>query len=525
MNSHRRVVESNLESNRALPRLRIGLHLGALVLALIATALWLTQLTTPILSWDEGWTLLVARTWLESGHYGRELLGAPASPGLAASFPNVVLTTLGLRLFGLSPEAGRLPMALFSLLALALLLRLAGLLYGRAGLWATLFAVLLLPAHLATNVVYIGRQVFAEPLQLTTLLAGYLGMYAVLNGRPLWLPLVCLSWGLALIAKAQTMPFWLVSLLLPLLFTLWQRHWRPAGWLAALIAGSFLARFLLNYLIAAFLHDHSLATEPLAGLTQAVALTLAPEARTMALMMLIVTGLPTVVGLSVAGWHFLRSWRRQDWSAADELLRLALLVLVGSWMAWYILFSVGWARYLYPPVFIGSIFAGAWLAALIRGCNPGQLVRELTLLIRRPRRQRLGLFVALLFLLLLPPITFNQQLGMFRGESTATLEQTVAWLHANSPNTARVESYDSEVFFLLDRLYHYPPDQINVDLIRTGDLGENLEIEYDPLAADPDYLIMGPFSRASQLYDQAIAVGDFQSVQRYGSYEIFARVR
>jgi hypothetical protein len=49
-------------------------------------AIFLFRLDTiPSLSWDEGWTLSVARNWVERGHYGRLLEGNLAPGGLEAA--------------------------------------------------------------------------------------------------------------------------------------------------------------------------------------------------------------------------------------------------------------------------------------------------------------------------------------------------------------------------------------------------------------------------------------------------------
>ena len=53
-------------------------------LALAIAGFW--DLGGPMVWWDEGWTLSVARTWVERGHYGRLLDGQFAPPGLEAAF-------------------------------------------------------------------------------------------------------------------------------------------------------------------------------------------------------------------------------------------------------------------------------------------------------------------------------------------------------------------------------------------------------------------------------------------------------
>jgi len=43
--------------------------------------------SVPPIGWDEGWTLSVARNWVELGHYGRLSLGEKVPSGLQAALP------------------------------------------------------------------------------------------------------------------------------------------------------------------------------------------------------------------------------------------------------------------------------------------------------------------------------------------------------------------------------------------------------------------------------------------------------
>lgn len=81
---------------------------------------------------------------------------------------------------------------------------------------------------------------------------------------------------------------------------------------------------------------------------------------------------------------------------------------------------------------------------------------------------------------------------------------------------AIIETYESELFFLLDRRYHYPPDQVHVELIRREDLGESRVIDYDPLSADPDYLVVGGWCRYYKCYDSVLTNGVFRLVKTFG---------
>ena len=62
-------------------------------------------------------------------------------------------------------------------------------------------------------------------------------------------------------------------------------------------------------------------------------------------------------------------------------------------------------------------------------------------------------------------------------------------------------------------------------LIRKNSFGEPVGINYDPFAADPDYLVLGRQNRFWDFYDPFVKSGQFRLIQKYGSYEILERVR
>ena len=94
-----------------------------------------------------------------------------------------------------------------------------------------------------------------------------------------------------------------------------------------------------------------------------------------------------------------------------------------------------------------------------------------------------------------------------------------------TPADTLIETFDSELFLLLDRPYHHPPAQLSVALIRRAYLGQDAPAEYDPLTADPDYLVVGPFSRWWGLYEPVIEAGAFRLQHTAGLYEVYERVR
>ena len=111
------------------------------------------------------------------------------------------------------------------------------------------------------------------------------------------------------------------------------------------------------------------------------------------------------------------------------------------------------------------------------------------------------------------------------GKSNRPLLETVDYLHKQTPASVIVETYESEMFFFLNRRYHYPPDQVHVELIRREDLSEPPVISYDPLSANPDYLVIGGWCRYYRCYDNVLSRTNSELVKAFGPYEVFQRVR
>lgn len=480
--------------------------------------------STPPLWWDEGWTLTVARTWVESGHYGRLLDGEPASPGLAAAFPVIAPIALSFHVLGVDIWQGRLVGVLFTLGALALIYYLACRLYDRSVALGTLVVLLLMtPIH----PVLVGRQVLGEMPMLFYLLAGYACFLSALRKSSWFMPVAVGLWAIALNTKAQVLPFWTASLLIPLSVMLFRRRWSVARLLFIGLLSSLIASRLLLWLQQFLLHGRTAPGSPIHGLYDVTALVPLLSVRLSALEASLVIGLPVALGLCYAAFKLI--WNRDKASLGVDLdvVRLALLVLASSWFAWYMLLSVGWGRYLFPVTFIGSIFAAALLRDLTDHFSPLFTLKRAGYALRHLRfnRQSAGALLATVLIAMTFSGTLIILYGTYVNAASTSALQVAEFLNTHTVPDALIETYDSELFFLLDRRYHYPPDQIHVELIRRQVLHQDVPINYDPLAANPDYLVVGPYSKGWQLYDPVLATGAFRLLRAYSRYDVYERVR
>ncbi len=506
----------------------LGAGYGALLVLAMVLLGSIHLKSTPALWWDEGWTLCDARNWVELGHYGCLIAGEPGPSTLSAAFPVVAPVALSFRLFGVGIWQARMVGLLYTAGAVALLYYLTDRLFKRPVAIATLVILLLMP-HAHLHPVFMGKQVLAETPSLFFLLAGYTFFFLTLRKSPWFLPLALLFWGVALKTKAQVTPFWVVSLVAPLAVALFRRRWRAIALLAVGLLGSLLAaqgvlagqRYLLS--------GHMLSRAPVSGLYGVTALVQVGAVRWGALAFVLLYGLPTLLGLGYGAREWKRSLSKSAPNDAAQVLRLMLLSLAGSWFAWYVLLSAGWPRYLFPATFVGSPFAASALYDLTGGFRFLSVLNQGASALREKGswhkvRQVTGvvLIMAMVSLTIVGAVIFY---GSYFGKGDTSVLQVTRFFNTATPADTLIETFDSELFLLLDRPYHYPPAQLTVALIRREYLGQDLPFEYDPLAADPDYLVVGPFSRWWRLYEPIIEAGAFRLHQTTGLYEIYERVR
>jgi Dolichyl-phosphate-mannose-protein mannosyltransferase len=494
-----------------------------IALALAVAGFW--NLNGQMIWWDEGWTLSVARNWVERGHYGRLLDGQLAPPGLEAAFVVTGPIALSMRLFGVGIWQGRVFGVLCMLAAFALLYYLALRLYNRAIALGTLAVLLLTPMHPMMHALLIGRQVLAEMPMLCYLLGGYVCLLLALR-RSCWflLPAMLLG-GVGLTSKLQAIPFWTLSLLVPLGAALVRRRWRVAVVLAILLVGSFALAQVVPLLQRWVLQGHTQPAQQLVGIFEVTAFVPLLVARERALFHLLAFGWPSLLGVCYEPWRWWAGRAAPEQDDAAATIRLALLAFAMSWVGWFALLSVGWPRYLFPATFVASMFTAALLYEATDGFNLRPLLMRASTALRYRRfdRQHGGALLIVLFIAATVPLTL---LTVYRGYAVETsdgLLRAAQVLNTQTPPDALVETYEAEVHFMLQRRYHYPPDQLHIELTRRAYLDQDVPIDYNPLTANPDYLVVGRIGRTWWLYNPALA--HFRVLGDYGEYTIYERVR
>jgi hypothetical protein len=135
---------------------------------------------------------------------------------------------------------------------------------------------------------------------------------------------------------------------------------------------------------------------------------------------------------------------------------------------------------------------------------------------------------SLLILLLVPSMLLSTLLMLntyyLHNHDTSAVQVARFFNTQTEPDTI-IETYESELHFLLHRPYHYPPDQVSIELNRRTLWQQDVPIAYDPLTADPDYLVIGDYARPGELYTPVIEAGEFRLLDTIGDYEVYERVR
>jgi len=480
----------------------------------------------PPVWFDEGWTLSLVRNWIELGHYGHLLAGnqVPAT-SLSLGFSAIAPIALSCRMLGLGVWQARLPSVYFTFGALVLLYSIGHRLYGRQIARASFASSLLLSAHPDIHALHIGRQVLGEPAALFYLLLGYVALLVPWDALTRTLA-ASLAWGLALQAKPQILPFLVVSVVSSVLIELARGRQLDKGFIVALIgalAVSAVVRLGEQVFLGGGNDPYGLVWN-VSNFATLVA-TLSPWARYRALstVVLFLTGLPQLLGTLRAARQMVQCKRFTRWAYdCAECVHVSLLALVVVWYGWFLIFSVGWPRYLFPAAFVGNLFLARLLHRVTHGFDLTATLSAGSLIFRHPFDFTALRLTAVLLLLACTCLWTVLLLWGWSWHSSDTSARQVAdYLNSVAGPAQLVETYEVELFFFLDRPYHYPSFSVQPTLNRRTFLGEEVAIPYDPMSVRPSYLVVGPMGRLWQLYARTLDAGGWQLVLDVGRYQVY----
>jgi hypothetical protein len=207
-----------------------------------------------------------------------------------------------------------------------------------------------------------------------------------------------------------------------------------------------------------------------------------------------------IPGLVYALWRA----RRRD---AQGLAEAFVALLIGLWLAWYVLVSLGWPRYAFPAVAFGALTIARALVDLIGWLWRGE---------RRTLAALASVYAALAVAV---PLALTARVVLSPDDSA---QRFAAYMDANVPRDAIVETWEPELGLLTDHNYHYPPQPMLDTAVRHEWLGGPAPV-YDWQSQRPPYLVVGSFGGYTGVYTKADLARDYVEQYHAGTYTLFMR--
>ncbi|MGC8801848.1 MAG: ArnT family glycosyltransferase [Chloroflexus sp.] len=488
--------------------LRTGERIAALILMVLIVLLALINLPYAPRTWfDEGSHLHVPETLVRYGVYadisseGFRYFGPTIGVGPTVMLP-IALVFAGV---GIDLLPARLVIVMYLFATLWLCYRHAARLHGTK--LALLTIVLLIASRTRgfEGMVEYGRQVLGEVPGVAWLGAGLLAYTLAVvspNQRRRYALLAGVGFGLALITKNQFALIIAPGLgLLALLdwgyFRVgdqWLRLAPPmiasimfAGWLVIMLALLGPADFSAN-----------LAKTRQAAGGAIFVFDLDASMRSVRYLGQVYGGL-LIPALLYSLWRC----RRGGAMAFAELTPTLLAVL---WLGWYLI-SLGWPRYAFPAVVLGAPAVARMIGDVIgwfwqRGHHwlAGVVGVYVVLVI--------GFALSLTIQVIKTPDDSTHRMATF-------LNQTI-------PTDTIIETWEPELAVLTDHTYHYVPTELLDSAVRHTWLG-GPPVAYDGLAAQPPYVLTGPFSTYTGIYSVDVLTVTYTPLYSAGPYTLWQR--
>ncbi len=502
-------------SARASPKARPTLlarywEQAALVaLVLLAALLALVNLPYAPRTWfDEGSHLHVPATLVRYGVYadisseGFRYFGPTIGVG-----PTVMLPiALAFKLTGIGLVQARLVIVLYLALALLTLYLLARRLHGARVALLALLLVLASRTLRFEGMLEYGRQVLGEVPGVALLSLGLLaythGIFNPARSRSYAL-IAGLAFGLALVTKNQFVL--IVPPTLALLALLDWLYFRAGSWwlrlappaIAVACFGAWMVIMLTFFGPDGFAANFAKTRQAAGGAIFVFEI----DAMRRALVYLAqVYGGLLVPGLAYSLW---RSRERSPQALAE----LAPTLMAALWLTWFI-GSLGWARYAFPAVILAALAVARLAVDLIGALRTRRLALPV------------GLVAAYLGLAILAPIGLTARTVLSPDDSA---QRMAGYLKASVPQDRIIETWEPEFGVLSDHRYHYVPTELLDSAVRNV-WSDGPPVSYDGLAAEPPYVLTGPFSAYTNIYSAATLEREYAVVFSAEPYVLLRRV-
>jgi hypothetical protein len=459
--------------------------LVALFVLVNLSLLALAMIHLPV-HWDDGWNLCAARHWFQDGHFGCKYLGNLTSARLSTGWVPVALARYCMEFVGVTYLASRIAPAAIVVLAMIGLFVLAKA-YSKSTN-AAFFAVTLacfLSHDLRLNPILLAAQGFSEAVSMALLVWGFLLLHYLLarsqpknvrqyfNSAALFLGILTLF---LFAGKTKEICFYF---LIPALFlsgVVFLIAKKPTQGLVLILLAASIYYIHPNFHIFHYPTSSGfvdLAGSSTVGLPEALGVNPDLHLRSRVIKYMAKSYwmfLPLAIYYCVA---IFKNAKNQY----ESLSTLPLFLTCILWSGWFFLLSIDFYRYYSIPAFLFVALSGKPLLSFIslfKGSHslatsrkpPSVGVSRRSPLIRKALLVIPSTVLTVQLILtpvLLAPFVYsfdtNEELLSFAQEINSRLSTT------DSREAPFLETYESQIFYLLDVPYRYPPDQINVEMI------------------------------------------------------------
>ena len=460
----------------------------------------------PAVWYDEGEFLLTARSMAETGRYGLplydEFRGAHISVGPIVLIP----IALAFKTFGISVVVGRVTIALWSLAALYSISILAGRIFGKR---ASLPAGMLLLIFYSPRFIWYCRTVLGEIPALALIMLGFIFLTMTSGDKreSLVTPLVSIllagvCFGLAVSAKPHSI------FIFPALFIGALCSTEPRRALSRVLQITIMASAIEGISIwfmasavglSQYFHQLELLHGAASALTAYKPFELAPRLDKL-------PNLSFLLALTICAGIYLQRRRRYEW------YEYSIFIFSLIYQLWFLLFAYAWDRYL---------IIGLWSICIILVGAGSALFDEMNEGVKKVALMLFGAFV----------------IGAFAGNVRELLNLTPVkdpYLIAKEidalPSAAVVESYEWEVFFLVDRNMRQASLEKHYAMLSNLVSGvPTAEIPGESHPRPSDYLLIGPFGeRMLQSYREKDGIctlfqstSSCQLITSHGEYRLY----
>ena len=486
--------------------------IGTTTVLLLAAVLLLVHLPTFPAPWfDEGLNLNAAAMLAQTGQYALPDSDGPRimDPAIQTGPVLILPIALAFRIFGVGLLQARLVVVAFSFCALLAYLAAARRLIGLGAALLAILALLAGNGNPSTSFLPMARQTLGEVAALGLLLGGTACWWRALTVPTQARVLLCvtgLAFGLAMQTKSQVLVVFPVAWAALCLAD--RCFYRKATWAAFLlpavvslftVGAWYLAQRLM--VSAAQYEDHSAILREGFSI-HIVSFSGANIRRALSSLWHVgffVWGAPSLLyGLLCA--------RKRTF---ESLLHASLLLFTVLWLAWFVMCSIGWARYAFLPLVLTPI----WSAGLITTALS-------QLRMQTPFLRRLGVAAVCAITALVVTWNAGTTAQKIFGTQNNDFALFGAYLRTALPANTVVESWEWELDLIAPEQFHHPPTHIT-NQVTLGILGQrSTHVLYEPAAIQSAYLIDGPFSNWTEIY-RAVITARGRKVGAVGPYTLY----